>query len=174
MEAGAYRMWVMGMLVSLVGIAGCSEQVPEVTVPAGMVHGEQASPSAVIRKPHVAQGCNLETVNGQPVASLPVQVSNGQIALSGWIAGQIDERGVLVGQTSLVFSASPGPTEIIFAGADVHHREDVARSLGEPALSAAGFEAVLDGSKLSPGTYALTLKRGSYACAQSFSLQRGN
>jgi len=165
MEAGAYRMWVMGMLVSLVGIAGCSEQVPEVTVPAGMVHGEQASPSAVIRKPHVAQGCNLETVNGQPVASLPVQVSNGQIALSGWIAGQIDERGVLVGQTSLVFSASPGPTEIIFAGADV---------LGEPALSAAGFEAVLDGSKLSPGTYALTLKRGSYACAQSFSLQRGN
>lgn len=174
MEAGAYRMWVGGLLVGLVGIAGCSEQVPEVTVPAGMVHGERASPSAVIQKPHVAQGCNLETVNGQPVASLPVQASNGQIALSGWVAGQIDDRGELVGETSLVFSAGPGTAEINVAGADVHHREDVARSLGEPALSAAGFEAFLDGSKLSPGTYALTLKRGSYVCAQPFSLQRGN
>ena len=98
--------------MGLVGIAGCSEQVPEVTVPAGMVHGERASPSAVIQKPHVAQGCNLETVNGQPVASLPVRASNGQIALSGWVAGQIDDRGELVGETSLVFSGVPEPRKL--------------------------------------------------------------
>lgn len=174
MEAGAHCLWATGLFMILGGMAGCSEQVPEATVPAGMVHGEQASPSAISQEPHVAQGCNLEMVNGQPVASFPVQVSSGQVALSGWIAGQIDERGELVGETSLVLSTSPGTTEITVAGADVHYREDVARSLGEPALSAAGFEADLDGSKLPPGTYTLTLKRGSYACAHSFSLQRGN
>jgi len=174
MAAGAHLVWVTGLFASLVAMAGCSEQVPETTVSVAMVHGEQAAHSAISQEPHVAQGCNLETVNGRPVASFPVQTSSGQIVLGGWIAGQIDEHGELVGQTTLVLSASPGTAEVTVTGVVVHHREDVARSLGEPALSTAGFEAELDGSKLPIGTYALTLKRGSYVCHQSFSLQRGN
>lgn len=156
-------------------LAGCSEQAPEATVPASLVSAASGEVPGREQAAHVVQGCNIEAMDGRPVTTLTVVSSADRLLLSGWVAGRINQQGLLDESVVAVLASSGSinpaaafETTAIGTGP----RADVARALGESGLIDSGFEVDVDVSGLKPGTYMLVVRRGKYKCAQSLTLQR--
>lgn len=114
----------------------------------------EAAQAAAEMKP--SAWCNLEAVGGQAFAGEDLQVDQGSLKVSGWIA---DEASRALPQgPALRIESTRDKTAVWEAPIGLGiKRDDVASAMSAPAIADAGFvqELVLHG--LSPGRYHLYL-----------------
>lgn len=164
----------MAAVLTCMGAAGCTEQVPEPTVSADVLVAESAARGVAAPAEMLVENCNVEHING--VSPTPrVRYKGSRLRVDGWVAGKLDGDGQLVGKATLQLTPTQGEQaggNIRFPTQEVTGRSDVAQTLGLPGLVNAGFQVNVDISHLASGNYLVALKRGEFTCAHSFELEK--
>lgn len=172
------RRFSWAILAATCAVAcGCTEQVPEPTVPAGLVTaGETKGGRAGTGASEMAlvEACNVEHIDGGGPAAR-VRSAGPLLRLDGWVAGKIDSSGKLIGPATVELTLREGSQPgkpFKFTATETSGRDDVALAFAQPGLANAGFQVDADISRLPEGLYVAVLKRGEFTCDNAFELQK--